>query len=236
MSARHVEESLIMSEDDNPGRPNDRLLHLAKAAFFTAITVWRDSPIFEGRTGGGMEYAPMTWPGEHYCLLPSLIDVIRWGKDSTVPVGVSVVEIGTSSGQSAVAMLAALDHRDDRLVTFDVMPWRNCNPVLKEEDFKDGRLIQIVADMTNPNHFAGFKEHIEGADFIFIDAAKDGICEPKLIHHLNQCNFKNPPIILFDDIRVANMLWIWRGIDKPKMDITSISHWSGSGLVEWVNK
>jgi hypothetical protein len=29
------------------------------------------------------------------------------------------------------------------------------------------------------------------------------------------------------------MLDIWYNLDKPKLDLTSFGHWSGTGLVEW---
>ncbi len=38
---------------------------------------------------------------------------------------------------------------------------------------------------------------------------------------------------MFDDIRVWNMLEIWRGIRRPKLDLTSFGHWSGTGLVDY---
>jgi len=39
--------------------------------------------------------------------------------------------------------------------------------------------------------------------------------------------------VLFDDIRLWNMLDIWRSIDFPKLDLTSFGHWSGTGVVQW---
>jgi hypothetical protein len=30
-----------------------------------------------------------------------------------------------------------------------------------------------------------------------------------------------------------NMLDIWYHLDKPKLDMTSFGHWSGTGLVQW---
>ncbi|MBM4318321.1 MAG: methyltransferase, partial [Deltaproteobacteria bacterium] len=41
------------------------------------------------------------------------------------------------------------------------------------------------------------------------------------------------PIVVFDDIRLMNMLRIWRNISLPKLDVTSFGHWSGTGLVDW---
>lgn len=244
MGARHVEDSLIMSEDDNPGRPNDRLLNLAREAIWNTQKGFLATDIFEGRTGGGMEYHPETWPGEHYYFLPGLIQAIRHEKmgdpksDAVFP-SVSVIEIGTSSGQSAVAMLAALPYQEDSLNTFEICgPWNGRHDsIFTKLDFATGRLREhSLTDLTNPEIFEENRHIVEAADFIFIDAAKDGVCEPKLIALLNTCNFKSPPIVMFDDIRLMAMVWVWRGIDKPKLDITSFCHWTGSGLVEWVNK
>jgi hypothetical protein len=38
---------------------------------------------------------------------------------------------------------------------------------------------------------------------------------------------------MFDDIRLWNMLRTWRTINRPKLDLTSFGHWSGTGLVDW---
>ena len=74
---------------------------------------------------------------------------------------------------------------------------------------------------------------LEQADIIFIDAAKDGICEPRLIENLRRVSFKTPPLVIFDDIRLRNMLRVWREISAPKLDVTSFGHRSGTGLVKW---
>jgi hypothetical protein len=74
---------------------------------------------------------------------------------------------------------------------------------------------------------------LEEADFIFIDAAKDGVMEQRFIDNLKPLGFRNAPIVMFDDIRVWNMLKIWRQLDRPKLDLTSFGHWSGTGLVDW---
>jgi hypothetical protein len=38
---------------------------------------------------------------------------------------------------------------------------------------------------------------------------------------------------MFDDTRVLNMIEIWRRLNRPKLDLTSFGHWSGTGLVDW---
>jgi hypothetical protein len=39
--------------------------------------------------------------------------------------------------------------------------------------------------------------------------------------------------LVFDDIRIWNMLRIWREIVRPKLDLTSFGHWTGTGIVDW---
>ena len=75
---------------------------------------------------------------------------------------------------------------------------------------------------------------LESADFIFSGAAKDGVMEQRFIDNFKPLQFKNAPIVMFDDIRLWKMLKIWRALDRPKLDLTSFGHWSGTGLVDWL--
>jgi hypothetical protein len=67
----------------------------------------------------------------------------------------------------------------------------------------------------------------------FIDASKDGTTERKLLANLETIPFRKPPLLVFDDIRLMNMVPIWRGLKYPKLDVTSFGHWSGTGLVRF---
>ena len=71
------------------------------------------------------------------------------------------------------------------------------------------------------------------ADMIFVDAAKDGYLEQRLLDHFAEIGLKDRALIVLDDIRFWQMLTIWRGITHPKLDLTSVGHWSGTGIVEW---
>jgi predicted O-methyltransferase YrrM len=76
-------------------------------------------------------------------------------------------------------------------------------------------------------------ELLEGADLIFVDAAKDGRQERVFLELFERTAFTRDPVVVFDDIRQWKMLEIWRGVDRPKMDLTSFGHWSGTGLVDF---
>jgi len=54
-----------------------------------------------------------------------------------------------------------------------------------------------------------------------------------LLQQLETVDFHKPLLLVMDDIRFWNMLAIWQDIARPKLDLTSFSHWSGTGLVEW---
>jgi predicted O-methyltransferase YrrM len=222
LNIRHKEQSIIMSADDDPGRPNDRLIQLALDAVAAARV--ETLPLLAGRGGADIRYANV-WPGEHYKLLAGIVAVLKPKR---------IIEIGTLTGLSALALRQRLPVGGE-LITFDIVPWQNCNPSLRAGDFADGQMRQILADLTQPQVFAQHQPLLEQADLFFIDAAKDGVCEPRLIQHLNQCRFAKPPIVIFDDIRLMNMVYIWRSIDKPKLDLTSFGHWSGTGIIEWIN-
>lgn len=121
-----------------------------------------------------------------------------------------------------------------RIVSFDVLPWNQFpGTVLKESDFQDGRLVQVLDDISTEAGFQKNRKILETADFFFLDAAKDGFMERRIMRFLEGIQFPVPPLLVFDDIRVWNMLRTWREIRKPKIDLTSFGHWSGTGLVEW---
>lgn len=163
------------------------------------------------------------YPGEHYNLLASIIRVLQ---------PKTVIELGTHLGYSALCMKKYLPAAG-KIFTFDVIPWNGFeNTILQKEDF-DGQLIQCVDDITNEQAFQKYKPVLEDAELVFMDALKDGVQEYKFLNNFAGIPFKNKCLFVFDDIRLWNMLDIWVHMDKPKLDLTSFGHWSGTGLVEW---
>ena len=220
--ARQVEPSMVASLDDEPAQPSDRLLDVALAAISAARNV--PMPDMAARITDGSPDWTVVWPGEHYKLLAALVATTGARR---------VVDIGTFTGMSALAMMHALP-ADGQIVTFDIFPWHDFKgTVLRESDFESGQLSQVVGDLTDDQDFSSHGHILTDADLIFTDAAKDGFQERTFLRRFEEAPFANEPIVVFDDIRFINMLQIWRDIPRPKLDLTSFGHWSGTGLIDY---
>ncbi len=221
VDARHYEYSLLFSADDEPAKPSQRLIDLALESAKLASTTSLDDIAARTLPENYLD----VWPGEHYKLLAGIIQVLK---------PKIVIEIGTAKGLSSLSMKKFLAE-DAKIVTYDIISWKDypTGNYLKEEDFKDGRLIQYTDDLSSDEGFRKHMDLLANADLIFADAAKDGTQEQLFIDNFKKVKFAKSPIIVFDDIRLWNMLKIWRDLDMPKLDITSFGHWSGTGLVDW---
>lgn len=224
VAVRHAEYSMIVCADGAQSSPSERLFDVALAAIDAARR--EDLSLITARLKGRFRFPdniPEVWPGEHYRLLAGLVRTVKPR---------SVVEIGTAEGMSALALKKNL-LPDGKIATFDLIPWRSYpNSCLEERDFQDGRLIQVVEDLGNPGVVERHRDLLQSTDLFFIDAAKDGVLERKLIRNLETLHFEGAPLVVFDDIRVWNMLAIWHELRWPKLDLTSFGHWSGTGLCE----
>ncbi|HOY96177.1 MAG TPA: hypothetical protein PK509_10585 [Catalimonadaceae bacterium] len=218
---RHYLPSYLLSLDDEPFQPSSRLIEIALDASRKAFSLDLSqvaAPFYKE-----LQVFMNTYPGEHYRLLAALMDVLQ---------PKTVIEIGTYQGAGCMAMKSALPE-GSRIYTYDIIPFDQITGCgLTATDF-DEKMEQRIIDLSDPKQAESQMDILENADFIFADAAKDGVMERAFIALFDRVKFKKPPIIMFDDIRFVNMTQIWREIRHPKMDISSFGHWSGTGLVEW---
>ena len=161
-----------------------------------------------------------TWPGEHYRLLAALAEV-RHAR--------SVVEVGTFTGASALAFLAA--EAVERLVTYDLVAWNDHGAtMLRAEDFGP-RLEQRLVNLGDEAVFAAEAETLRTADLVFVDGPKDGDFEYRFLPWLLGLEPARQQLVVLDDVRVMPMVKLWRDIPLPKLDAASLGHWSGTGLI-----
>lgn len=218
VSAEHRLYSMTIPPTAWKSGPNDRLISLATRAAARAQTLKLNA--LAERAGDTVNQ----WPGEHYRLVAALVGELG-AKNG--------VEIGTFQGTASLAMLSQIP-AGGRMTTFDVIPWPKIQPtVLRETDFADGRLKQEISDLQDFANMEKHREVFQAADFIFVDAAKDGVMEQRFLDNFRRLGLPKGPIVMFDDIREWKMLRIWNDITEPKLDVTSFGHWTGTGWIDW---
>lgn len=219
VQARQIEPSLAVPVETPP---SERLIDVALRAVDAARSIELDKVAARGH-----DELANVWPGEHYKLLAALVAC-------TQPK--LVLEIGTATGMSALAMMTTLGS-DAHLVTFDLEGWQGYSQysggILEQGDFADGRLEQRLDDLSTPTGWRANGELLRHADLIFVDAKHDGAQERRFLEGFDEVGLDNGPIVVFDDIRVWGMVGFWQEIRRPKLDLTSFGHWSGTGLVDY---
>lgn len=213
--------SALFSMDKQPGKASNNLISLALSSITEAINL--DLNDIATRIKKGSTNYIDIYPGEHYKFLAAIVKKLSPSV---------VIELGTHLGYSALCMKKFLPPGGS-IFTFDVVPWNKFDDtILKESDF-DNSLFQFTDDLTIAENIEKHRSLLEKADIIFLDALKDGKQEYLFLKNLSTIDFKKKCYFIFDDIRLWNMLDIWYNMDKPKLDLTSFGHWSGTGLVEW---
>jgi len=216
---RHSIRTLALSADDDISRPDSATLDLALKAAAQAATI--------SLAGLAQKFAAKpdaifydVFPGEHYRMLAALARVLA---------PQLVVEIGTFTGMST-RVLADYSPAGTRIMTFDIAPWTQFNTHLAASDF-GVKCEQVLSDLRDEANFDAHRARLANADFIFLDGPKDVDFEWTFLRRLASLHFARDAWLMIDDIRMWNMLGIWRRIASPKLDLTSFGHWSGTGLV-----
>jgi predicted O-methyltransferase YrrM len=83
-----------------------------------------------------------------------------------------VVEIGTSTGMSSIAILQGLT--EGKLTTFDLSGWGEFNSHLQKELFGN-HFEQVLLDLAKECNFERYRNLLNQADYIFIDGPKNSI-------------------------------------------------------------
>lgn len=217
--SRDLMWTVMMSQEDQYPHPNDRVLDLAFAAAQRARQI--DLAWLAGRAGPEERGFVNHWPGEHYRFLAACVQQLQPRL---------VVEIGTFTGLSALAMKSRLPS-EGRAVTYDVVPWSRVDSSALTAADLDGRLEQRLGDLADPEFFASQAETLAAADLVLLDGPKDGRFERRFLEHYLPIFRAGQAVLVVDDIRFVNMIQLWRDLPYPKLDVTSFGHWTGTGLV-----
>lgn len=212
---RWNEPSRLLSVDDDPAvrAVTPRLLSLAEGIASKLYRRDVSHPLLFARECSGW---CRIWPGEHYDFLTAL----------TVVMQPKVIwEFGTFRGEGTVALLEGAP--GTRIYTVDHTPRDDI--VFSHED---AQIVQIQDNFLNVAY--DMPEALIEADLLFLDGPKDNKTEAEFLELLGKVPFKNQPILMMDDIREMPLVYVWRDLARPKLDMTSLGHFTGTGLVDWM--
>jgi predicted O-methyltransferase YrrM len=139
---RHYLPSFLLSLDDEPHQPSNRLIEIAQEAIKLA---WEDDlKAIQDRMEEPERTYIKTFPGEHYRLLNAIVKVIR---------PKTIIEIGTYRGLGCLTLKASLPE-GSKVITYDIFPWEEIPGThLKKEDW-DSRMEFRQKDLCNPKDAA----------------------------------------------------------------------------------
>ena len=220
VSSEHWRLSVI--SPPRPTQPDAALLRFCLRAVSRAMDV--SFAELGARSAGAARYLEL-FPGEHYKLLAGIVGCLQ-DEGGQLP----IVEIGTFTGLSALAMASQL--RNGKITTYDLVPWTSLqgDAALRAEDFSSGTIEQRLGDLADSRFFSENAATLSDARLIFMDGPKDGVFEYRFLRLLRAIPRTTKCLLVMDDIHVWNMLGLWSELDLPKVDMTSFGHWSGTGL------
>jgi len=141
---------------------------------------------------------------EHYRLLmyaSSLFD------------GITIYDIGTEQCRSSICLGS---NKKNKIKSYDIIKNTSNYPEIKNVEY-------IIGDVRED-------ANILDSPLLFLDTAHDGVFENSFYNFLIEKNYKG--ILILDDIHLnSEMKLFWHKITQTKQDITSIGHWSGTGIV-----
>jgi len=145
---------------------------------------------------------------DHYRLLSYLSFVFN---------NTTLIDIGTRSGASAIALAR---NPTNKIHSFDIEPC-NGGPYRNVE-------YHVCDLLKTPEYWP----LILGSPLISLDVGHDGSFEREFLDFLRKNSYTG--LLYMDDIHAENfkeMETVWNEISEKKYDITSVGHFSGSGIV-----
>jgi hypothetical protein len=122
-------------------------------------------------------------------------------------------DVGTNACRSAISLSY---NTSNKIKSYDVVQILEKNPQISNVEF-------LLGDAVNDSDFLN-------SSLIFLDVNHDGTYENYFYKKLIDINWKG--ILMLDDIHLNEpMREFWNSIGKEKYDLTSVGHWSGTGIV-----
>lgn len=128
----------------------------------------------------------------------------------------NLLDIGTNRGCSSIAMSY---NSTNKIHSFDLYE-------LKELHSWPDNINYYIDNILKDE----YRNLILSSPFILIDTFHDGSFEREFHNYLKKIGFVG--YLMLDDIKLnKEMIEYWNWIEEEKYDISSMGHWSGTGLV-----
>ena len=128
-----------------------------------------------------------------------------------------IFDIGTNKGYSALALSY---NSSNQIISYDIENLRRLNG-----QPESNRIEFLIGDVLED-------ERLLSAPLIMLDTDHDGTFENQFYQFLKSNQYNG--FLFLDDIHLNNaMIRFWNSITEPKVDLTDIGHFSGSGLVDF---
>jgi hypothetical protein len=135
-------------------------------------------------------------------------------------------DVGTQFGSSALALSLNSDLQVDTYDKFKLVPNNNPSAQVLTIENRPNITYRILSAQSVISKIAK-------STVVYLDInTTDGVEETKIIHQLQQLNFKG--ILILDDIHLNDtMKTVWSSIPNnlKKIDATAFGHWSGTGII-----
>lgn len=145
---------------------------------------------------------------------------------STFFTNITILDIGTLNGRSAVA----LSHNEtNTVISYDIEDHvKNSNHSLYSKRNIRFNIKNVLEDLN--------EELIKKTKIVMIDIDHYGTVEREILDKLKELNFSG--IVLLDDITKHPdpkinqcMKTLWDSVQETKYDFTKYGHWSGTGVI-----
>lgn len=132
---------------------------------------------------------------------------------------IKIIDVGTLKGCSALALSS---NKSNTVYSF------NISNQLELDDLP-GNIEFIIDNVINEKYI----DLINSSEIILLDTFHDGTFESQFLQHLININFKG--ILILDDIKLnQNMIDFWNNIKLDKLDVTTLGHSTGTGIVFFI--
>ena len=173
---------------------------------------------------------------EYYHLPAGQAEYRLFSYVSTLFHNITILDIGTNQGRSAIA----LSHNDsNHVISYDIEDKiQDKNHRLFTKPNTEFRIKNVLNDITP--EFVATGHQNRPVQVVMIDICHYGKVERDIMDKLYACGFRG--IILLDDIHHPDfsmripMEYLWENIPWRKYDVTSVGHFSGTGLISLMDE